>query len=99
MFSIVYDPAHNRIHYFNQSNTQIRSIDCSAFDYSCETPVKVLDINAGQAGDVTQIFTNYTYERNYDLIDRVYSETEFLKATPDSVRAAVARYPETLSCE
>lgn len=58
MFRIVYDPGHNRIHYFNQSNPHARSIDCSAFDYSCETPVKVLDINAGQAGDVTQMFTD-----------------------------------------
>jgi choloylglycine hydrolase len=99
MFRIVYDPGHNRIYYFNQSNPHVRSIDCSAFDYSCETPVKVLGINAGQPGDVTPMFTDYTYEMNYDLIDRVYSETDFLKATPDSVRAFVARYPETLSCE
>ena len=99
MFSIVYDPVHSRIHYFNQSNTQIRSIDFRAFDYSCETPVKILDISAGQAGDVTQMFTDYTYEMNYNLIDQTYSETEFLKGTPDSVRAFVAQYPETLSCE
>lgn len=99
MFRIVYDPAHNHIHYSTQSNPQIRSIDCSAFNYSCETPVKVLDINAGQSGEVTAIFCDYTYKLNYDLIDQAYSETEFLKETPDSVRAFVARYPETLSCK
>ncbi|MCK4940753.1 linear amide C-N hydrolase, partial [candidate division WOR-3 bacterium] len=99
MFRIVYDPGNNRIYYFNRSNPHVRSIDCSAFEYSCETPVKVLDINAGQPGDVTVMFTDYTYEMNYDLIDRVYSETDFLKAVPDSVRAVRARYPETLSCE
>lgn len=99
MFRIVYDPGQSRIYYFNRSNSQVRHIDFSAFDYSCDTPVKVLDINAGQTGDVTAMFTDYTYETNYDLIDRVYSETDFLKTTPDSVRAVVARYPETLSCE
>jgi len=99
MFRIVYDPGHNRIHYFNHSNRQVRSINCSAFDYSCKTPVKVLDINAGQTGDVTAMFTDYTYEMNYNLIDQAYSETEFLKGTPDSVRVILARYPETLSCE
>ena len=99
MFRIVYDPAQNRIHYLNRSNPQVRSIDCNAFDYSCETPVKVLDINTGQTGDVTTMFTDYTYEMNYNLIDQAYSETEFLKGRSDSVRAVVARYPETLSCE
>ena len=99
MFRIVYDPGHGHIYYFNRSNPHIRHIDCSAFDYSCDTPVKVLDINAGQTGDVTAMFTDYTYEINHDLIDRVYSETDFLRETPDSVRAVLARYPETLSCE
>lgn len=99
MFRIVYDPGHSRIYYFNRSNPYIRSFDCSAWDYSCETPVKVLNINAGQTGDVTTMFTDYTYEMNYDLIDRAYSETDFLKTIPDSVRTFVARYPETLSCE
>ena len=98
MISIVYHVANGRIYYRCKSNANIRYIDCSEFDYSCDEPVKILDIVIGQAGDVTDMFVDYTYEANYDLINRSYSGTEFLGGVPDSVRQMVARYPESLPC-
>lgn len=98
MFSIVYHVGEGRIHYRSHSNADVRYIDCSKFDYSCDAPVKILDIAVGSAGDVTDKFLDYTYEANYDLISKSYSDTEFLRGTPDSVRQRVARYPENQRC-
>lgn len=98
MISIVYHAAKERIYYRCKSNADVRHIDCSKFDYSCDEPVKILDIVIGQAGDVTDMFVDYTYEANYDLITRSYSGTEFLGGVPDSLRQMVARYPESLPC-
>ena len=98
MLSIVYDVRENRVYYHCQSNPDIRVIECNEFDYSCDTPVKMLDIVAGKAGNVTDKFVDYTYEANYDLINKSYSDTEFLRGTPDSLRQVVARYPEDQHC-
>jgi len=98
VFSIAYDVGNGRIYYRCKSNPAIRYIDFDRFDYSCEKPVKILDIIAGEAGNVTGLFRDYTYAANYDLIKRSYSDTEFLKGIPDSLRVMVAKYPENLPC-
>ncbi len=97
-FRIVYDVGNGRIYYRCLSNPEIRHIAAGELDYSCHTPVKVLDIVAGGSGDVTGIFNDYTYEANYDLVDRAYSGTDFLKEVPVSQRETVARYPEGMTC-
>ncbi|UCD19260.1 MAG: linear amide C-N hydrolase [candidate division WOR-3 bacterium] len=97
-FRIVYDVGNGFIYYRCLSNPEIRHIAVNELDYSCHTPVKVLDIVAGEAGDVTGIFNDYTYEANYDLINRAYSGTDFLKEVPASLRETVARYPEGMTC-
>jgi penicillin V acylase-like amidase (Ntn superfamily) len=98
MFSIVYDVGHSRIYYRCKSNPAVRYIEFDHFDYSCDKPVKVLDIINGNAGNVTDLFVDYTYEANYDLISRSYADTEFLQGIPDSLRVMVSRYPENQPC-
>ena len=36
----------------------------SSFDFSCNTPVKVLDIQGDLSGNVAGDFIDYTYELN-----------------------------------
>ncbi|KPK73484.1 hypothetical protein AMJ87_01485 [candidate division WOR_3 bacterium SM23_60] len=98
MFRIVYDVGNKRIFYRTKSNPAQRHIDFDAFDYSCNTPVKILDIGAGE-GDVTDDFVAYSYKANYDLISRSYAETPFLKSTSEETKQWIAKYPETLPCE
>jgi len=99
MFRVVYDVGNGRIYYRCNSNPDVRFIDFQKFDYACDKPAKVLDIVDGKAGDVTGMFVDYTYEANYDLINRSYSDTEFLKDVPGNLREMVARYPESLLCK
>jgi choloylglycine hydrolase len=97
MFRIVYDVGTRRIHYRTKSNTARRYIDFDAFDYSCATPVKILDMAVGK-GDVTDDFTDYSYEANYGLISRTHTETPFLTNSTEETRQWIAKYPETLHC-
>lgn len=98
MFGIVYDVGNRRIYYRCKSNPEIRYVDFDAFIYSCDEPVKIIDIVAGTSGNITALFEDYTFEANYDLINRSYSDTNFLQGVPDSLRVLVARYPERLQC-
>lgn len=97
-WSIVYDLANSRIHFRTLSNQSVRYFDLNQFDFSCDTPVKILDLSCPAAGDVNSLFIDYTYETNYAQIAKAYSETEFLKNVPDKALRQIAMYPEGMQC-
>jgi len=97
-WSIVYDQKRGRIYFRTRQNPQIRSIEFSAFDYACGSPVKIIDMNANGAGDVTAQFVAYTKKANRDLIERSFNGTDFLRAVPAALKDALASYPEQFGC-
>jgi hypothetical protein len=99
VWSIVYDYDGSRIYFKTSRVPEIRYIDTSAFDYSPETPVKILDINAELSGDVTDDFVDYTYEANRELIGASFAGTDFLKDTPKETLDAIANFPEEMGRE
>ncbi|HKO62527.1 MAG TPA: hypothetical protein VJV03_15285, partial [Pyrinomonadaceae bacterium] len=60
--------------------------------------VKVFDMNAKAAGDVTAKFTDYTRKANRELIERSFNGTDFLRFLPSVVRDQLATYPEEFVC-
>lgn len=98
MFRIVYDVKEGRIYFSTKSNPAVRHIDINRFEFTCDTPVMVLDMAGGEGGDATGMFTEYTFDDNYDLIKASFSETSFLAGIPDSVLQWIAAYPERLRC-
>ena len=98
-FRIVYDVKAGLIYFRTRSTPEIRSINFRQFDFSCGTPVKILDILADLKGDVTRQFKDYTWEANYSLIKKSFSETSFLKGTPEKSLNILSRYPESLPCK
>jgi penicillin V acylase-like amidase (Ntn superfamily) len=98
MWSIVYDVNNRHIYFRTFDNQKIRKIDTASFDFSCRTPVKVLDINAGLEGDVTQNFVEYTQQINYDLIQNAYNQTVYLPKFPEEKIEAFSKYPDTTVC-
>jgi choloylglycine hydrolase len=95
---IVYDQKRHKIHFQTLQAPQIKTIDARAFDYSCGTTVKVLDMNAKASGDVTAKFTDYTRKANRELIERSFNGTDFLRFLPNVVRDQLASYPEEFVC-
>jgi len=97
-WSIVYDLTALEVQFRTWSHPEIRKVRLSAFDASCGSPVKVLDVNAALAGDVTTRFTDYTRQANLDLIAGSYRGVSFLSDTPRSEIEATASHPESMSC-
>ena len=93
-WSIVYDIQNLRIYFCTLENKQIRYINLSSFNFSCKTPVKVLDINDDLSGDVENSFIDYTYEINRDLIEKSYNLYDFT----DEILDYIAHYPESTVC-
>jgi penicillin V acylase-like amidase (Ntn superfamily) len=98
-FRIVYDTKAGLIHFRTASTPHVRSIDFRKFDFSCGTPVKILDMLADLDGDVTGRFQDYTWEANFQLVKKAFSETSFLKNTPEPAIVLYSKYPETLRCK
>jgi penicillin V acylase-like amidase (Ntn superfamily) len=95
---IVYDNKDMRVHFRTKANYELRYMNFSDFDFSPETPVKILDINADFSGDVTGQFSDYTYKANRNLISLSYRQTSFLSQIPDERLDAIARFPENFKC-
>lgn len=98
MFRIVYDVKQGRIYFTTRSNPSVRRVDFGAFDFSCDTPVRILDLAGTAEGNVTGMFTDYTFDDNYDLIKTSFSDTYFLQDVPDSLLRVIAAYPDSLRC-
>lgn len=97
-WSIVYDQKRGKIYFKTRSAPEIKSIDLTAFDYACSTPVKMFDVNADGSGEVSHRFSNYTRAANRDLIDRAFNGTDFLRGVPASVKDHYAVFPEKFTC-
>jgi hypothetical protein len=63
-WSIVIDVNRARVYFRTCQGKQIKYVDLARFDFSSDTPVKMLDINARLSGDVFDYFVDYTPERN-----------------------------------
>ncbi len=91
-WSVVYDIKNLRVYFRTFENKKIRYINISSFDFSCKTPVKVLDIQEDLSGDVASKFVNYTYEINRDMVRKA---TQY---GPDELVDYIAKYPESTVC-
>jgi len=96
-WSIIYDINKLQVFYHTSKNAETRMIDLKQFDFSCKSPVQVIDIDAG-SGDISKAFQAYTVEANRTLIGITFEKTSFLKIIPSQVLDAIAAYPGSLKC-
>lgn len=97
-WSIVYEVDRGRVHFRTRDRRKIRSLDLKDVDFSCSTPVRVLDLDADAEGDVARRLVPYTREINRELVTAAFRKTEFLADTPQSEIETVVRYPESAVC-
>jgi penicillin V acylase-like amidase (Ntn superfamily) len=68
VWSSVYDSSNRQIHFRSRKKSEIRSISLSTFDFSCTTPVKVLDVSTALSGDVSNSFVDYTKDIDLEML-------------------------------
>jgi penicillin V acylase-like amidase (Ntn superfamily) len=98
-WSIVYDIRNLQVFFRTPGNAKIRRIDMSAVDFSCQSPARVLDVNADLSGDVTSRFQDYTPQMNRSLIGNAFAKTESSKGTSESYLDMMSQYPDKAICE
>jgi len=98
-WSIVYDLGDKRAWFRTRDHREIRYIDLDGLDFSCQTPVRIVDLNASLKGDVSKNLQDYSTDANRKLVRAAFSETDFLRNTPPEAIEGMARYPEAMACK
>ena len=98
-WSIVYDLGDKRAWFRTRDQREIRYIDLDGLDFSCRTPVRIVDLNASLQGDVSKKLQDYSTDANRKLVRAAFSETDFLRNTPPEAVEGLARYPEATACK
>ena len=98
VWRIVYDNVSMKIRFQTRANPQMRSIDMTRLNYACQTPVGVIDINAQLSGDITDLFEDYTRQKNRILIETSFRKTRFLRNYTDAAFDRLADFPDSMTC-
>jgi penicillin V acylase-like amidase (Ntn superfamily) len=69
-WSIVFDIKKRIIRYVSLRNKRVRSIDFSKIDFSCRSPVKMLDVHTDLEGDITEKFQDFDQAASLEHIKR-----------------------------
>ncbi len=74
----------------------MRSVALADFDFSCATPVKVLDIHEG-SGEVARRFADYTPEANRRLVSSSYGKVRsVIPVRPEELEMTLAQPDRTV---
>jgi ankyrin repeat protein len=96
----------NGVAYFRTgSRPQVRHFSLNSFDFSCDRPVRILDLNARYSGDVTDKFREYSFQENRRIAESWLNHVLQMdpdKTKEDRIEAGLmpehidryARYPE-----
>jgi choloylglycine hydrolase len=96
-WSIVFDPEHQRAYYHTKQNEDIRYIDFSTFDLSCQTPVQMLNIHFEGAGDISGDFVEYDHDVSYRHLVRFLNQWTPGLYSEDQIQA-ILRVLESFPC-
>jgi penicillin V acylase-like amidase (Ntn superfamily) len=94
---LVYDLQNLRVYFRTPENLNIRYVDLDSFDFSCETPVTMLDIKANLSGDVSGDFIVYDPEPNYRQVEN-FCNYAFFENPPEGLVDTISQYPESTYC-
>jgi penicillin V acylase-like amidase (Ntn superfamily) len=97
-WSIIYDIKNLAVYFRTDENRKIKNIELGSLDYKCMSPVKMININNDNEGNINSMLENYSVETNREIIGEAFSNVDFLKDTPAEVLDKRAQYPETMNC-
>lgn len=66
LWSIVFDTHNLQIYFRTIVHHEVRSINLQNLDFSCRTPVKMMDINERLQGDITSRMKDYSFQIHFD---------------------------------
>lgn len=97
-WSMVYNIKQLKIYFKTVSSTKLKYVDLSDFDWACESPVLVLDINTNESTDVSAKFKPYSQKINRRLLEKSFAKTGFLNNISPEALNQISAYPDRSVC-
>jgi penicillin V acylase-like amidase (Ntn superfamily) len=97
-WSIVYDIKARRAYFRTRTARDVRWIDFDGLALDCNSPVRMLDMNAPLSGDVAKALKPYNTDANVKLVRSSFAQTPFLSETSPDMRDELAHYPDATTC-
>jgi len=97
-WSIVFDTENLKIYFRTRANPRIRTISFSSLDFSCSTPVRMLDIHHNPSGDIVNDFIDYSHEVSLNHFLRFFEKWGKLDISPEETRQ-LAKHMESFRCD
>jgi penicillin V acylase-like amidase (Ntn superfamily) len=94
-WSIVYDLKNLEIHYKTERCQETRTVQLKGFDFSSQTPVRMVSVNTPHTGVLNPYFADYDADQNKWLIYYCVRHTPMFAPLPDALLELLAHYPET----
>jgi penicillin V acylase-like amidase (Ntn superfamily) len=82
VWSFVYDPVNLRVYFRTNHNPRIRYLDFSSLDFSCRTPVRLLNVHADVSGDIRDELVAYTHAASFAHSTSFFSQYEGVNMSP-----------------
>lgn len=108
-WSYIIDVKNSEVHFRTSVGTEIKQFNFSHFNFSCETPAKIIDINCSIKGEVTGKFQPYSNELNHKFVKlgiegintdgAVTKDVESQDNTLDQFISSMSKYPESIICK
>jgi penicillin V acylase-like amidase (Ntn superfamily) len=95
-WSIVYDAKGLRVHFKTIVQAEVRTIDFGRLDFSCRTPVKMIDVNEKLSGDITDRLKDHSFELHFGHAVRA-ARNYGLDMTPEELETHI-RLIEAFPC-
>lgn len=99
VWSVVYDISNLRIYYKTSSSPEIKEVSFNKFDFNSSSPMMLIDLNIQRKGDISNLFEEYTLDKNRALITKViknWRENNFAQNITDEEMEKLIQYPETM---
>jgi penicillin V acylase-like amidase (Ntn superfamily) len=95
-WSIVYDITNRKIFFKTSANTEIKSLDASAFDYSCSSNALAFNMNQNASGNINKLFTVYSNDVNRKMLKEAFNESKNELSVNETLQQGVAQTAESV---
>jgi choloylglycine hydrolase len=98
-WSIVYDITGKKVYFKTAEFRQLRSVDFSSFDFSCNTVSKIIDMNRSEKDDISSFFIDYSEKINQSIFERSLEQSSPQIALTTDQKKLTMSYPGTIHCK
>ena len=98
-WSIVYDISNKQIWFKTEKYKQLRSVNFSSFNFSCNFPSKQINMNGSEQGDIGRMFLDFSDIDNRQILEQTLEQSKPQIVVSRDKREATLAYPTTIRCK